>query len=125
MAKSGGKSAYVQLLKAQKELAILKADIDLMKGFTIQQCQDMAQIALNSEFGFGPDRNARFAKAFRETFLDYAQLCVDDSKDDDEIVYTQEKVDRALRVACGDGILPFQQRYASENLYFRERDLKK
>ena len=125
MAKSGGKSAYVQLLKAQKELAILKADIDLMKGFTIQQCQDMAQIALNSEFGFGPDRNARFAKAFRETFLDYAQLCVDDSKDDDEIVYTQEKEDRALRVACGDGILPFQQRYASENLYFRERDLKK
>lgn len=51
-------------------------------------------------------------------------MCVKDGKDDEEIVYTKEKVDRALRIARGD-IKPFDERYAFENLYFRDRDLNK
>lgn len=49
---------------------------------------------------------------------------MEDSKDDEQIVYTQEKLDRALRSACGDNILPFDERYAPENLYLRTRDLE-
>ena len=53
--------------------------------------------------------------------VDCAKMCVEDGSDDPEIVYTKEKVDRALRAACGDGILPFDKRYAPENLYFRDK----
>lgn len=59
----------------------------------------------------------------RECWQDmaYAQMCVDDAADDPEIVYTKEKMDRALRAACGENIRPFEERYAIENLYFREK----
>ena len=56
-----------------------------------------------------------------DTFMAYAQMCVDDAVDDPEIVYTKEKMDRALRAACGENIRPFEERYAVENLYFREK----
>lgn len=47
-------------------------------------------------------------------------MCVEDGKDDEEIIYTKAKVDKALVIARGD-ILPFDERYASENLYFRSQ----
>lgn len=118
-------NTYVQLLNAQKQIAALQYEVERMKGFTLQQSLDMALITLHNAFGFGPERCRKFEDEFRETFLDYARMCVEDGEDDWEIVYTKEKVDRALRAACGDDILPFDERYAEENLYFRGRDLKK
>ena len=120
----GKPNTYVQLLNAQKQIQQLRADIERMKGFTLQQSLDMALIALNRHFGFGPDRCAKFEAAMRDTFTEYAEMCMEDGKDDEHIVYTQEKVDRALRAACGDNILSFQERYALENIYLRDRDLK-
>lgn len=117
-------NTYIQLLNAQKQIAVLYQEVERMKGFTLQQSLDMALITLHEEFGFGPDRCAKFEDAFRKTFLEYARMCVEDSKDDEQIVYTQEKLDRALRSACGDNILPFDERYAPENLYLRTRDLE-
>lgn len=78
-------------------------------------------IALHNEFHFGPKMSTRFESAFLDTFMAYAQMCVDDAADDPEIVYTKEKMDRALRAACGENIRPFEERYAVENLYFREK----
>lgn len=117
-------NTYVQLLNAQKQIAELCQEVERMKGFTLQQSLDMAIITLHKEFGFGPDRCAKFEQAFRSTFLDYAQRCVDDSRDDQEIVYTQECLDRDLRAACGEDIMPFEERYSPENLYLRTRCLK-
>lgn len=77
--------------------------------------------ALHNEFHFGPKMSTRFESAFLDTFMAYAQMCVDDAADDPEIVYTKEKMDRALRAACGENIRPFEERYAVENLYFREK----
>lgn len=119
----GKPNTYVQLLNAQREIAELKANIEAIKGFTLRQAEDMAMIALNLEFGFGPVYNERFENRFMQVFLEYARMCVADGADDAEIVYTKEKVDRALRVARGK-ILPFDERYAVENLYFRDRDLE-
>ena len=116
-------STYVLLKNAQAEIRQLRQQVELMKGFTLQQAQDMAEISLNLEFQFGPVYNERFEKRFKAVFLEYAEMCVTDGADDAEIVYTKEKVDRALRIARGD-ILPFDERYAEENLYFRDRDLK-
>lgn len=113
-------STYVQLMNARKEIQQLQHDLWCSKGFTIQQCMDIAQIALHNEFGFGPVYQERFLKKFKEAFVEYAELCLDDGKDDAEIVYTKECVDRELRAACGDNILPFDERYAIERMYFRD-----
>ena len=117
-------NTYVQLKAAQKQIAELSYRLEMMKGFTLQQSLDMAQIALHEKLGFGPERNAKFAAAFCETFLEYAALCVGDGADDPEIVYTKDVVDRMLREACGDDILPFDERYSLEHLYRRDRDLE-
>lgn len=115
----GAPSTYVQLLNAQKVIKQLQTDLYYSKGFDIQQCMDMAMIALHEEFGFGPKYNARFEAAFRRVFVEYADICVDDAADDRELTYTKTKVDRALAAACGD-ILPFDERYIPERMYFRE-----
>lgn len=117
-------NTYVQLKAAQKQIAEFSYRLEMMKGFTLQQSLDMAQIALHEKLGFGPERNAKFAAAFWETFLEYAALCVGDGADDPEIVYTKDVVDRMLREACGDDILPFDERYSLEHLYRRDRDLE-
>lgn len=114
-------NTYVQLLQAQKAIAELRRNLDIIKGFTVQQCLDIALISLHDEFHFGPKMNARFEAAFLDTFMTYAQMCVDDAADDPEIVYTKVKMDRALRAACGDDIRPFEERYDLGNLYFRDK----
>lgn len=114
-------NTYVQLLQAQKAIQQLQRDNAVVKAFTVQQCLDVALIALHNEFYFGPKMSARFESAFLDTFMAYAQMCVDDAADDPEIVYTKEKLDRALRAACGDDIRPFEERYDPENLYFRDK----
>lgn len=113
-------SAQVQLMHAQRRIKQLEQDIWYAKGFTIQQCIDMAQITLNREFGFGPVYNKRFEQRFREVFVEYASLCVEDGDADEELDYTKYKVDQELRVACGDDIIPFDERFALKRMYFRD-----
>lgn len=67
-------NTYIQLLNAQKQIAVLYQEVERMKGFTLQQSLDMALITLHEEFGFGPDRCAKFEDAFRKTFLEYARM---------------------------------------------------
>ena len=110
-------NAQVLLIQARKEIAQLQQDIWVAKGFTMQQCLDIAQITLHEQFGFGPTYQARFEQAFKNAFVDRAELCKLDGKDDKEIVYTKEVIDRELRSACGE-IRPFDERYALKNLYF-------
>ena len=116
----GKPNTYLQLRAANLQIQQLQRDIWMSKGFTIQQCLDIAQVALHEEFGFGPTYQTRFANAFRRCFVEYADLCLDDGKDDVDIVYTKGVLDRALRAACGDDIPDFDQRYAQGNLYFRD-----
>ena len=47
-------STYKLLLQAQQAIKQLQRDLYVSKGFTIQQCMDMAMIALHAECGFGP-----------------------------------------------------------------------
>lgn len=114
------KQAEKEIIELQKEILVLRENLTLAKGFTIQQCLDMSKIALNQEFGFGPVYNARFDKRFRKVFVEYASLCVEDGTDDEEIWYTKDVLDRDLRAAAGDDIPPFDDRYATERLYLRD-----
>lgn len=110
-------NTYLLLKQAEREIQQLKLDLYYAKGFTIQQCIDMAMIALNEEFSFGPVANKRFEKKFREAFIDYAELCVSDGKDDAELVYTKAALDRDLVRAYGSDLLPFDERYALDRMY--------
>lgn len=116
-------NTMVLLMNAKQEILRLQMQVEQIKGFTLQQSLDMALIALHNEFQFGPKYCARFETAFRATFMDYAKMCIEDGAADEEIVYTKEKVDRALRAACGPDILPFDERYSLDNLFLRDRDL--
>lgn len=114
-------NTYLQLRQAQKAIVQLRMDNEYIKGFTVQQCLDVARIALHEEFHFGPKMNARFEASFLEIFTAYAQMCLEDAEDDPEIVYTKAKFDEALSTACGEDTLPFEVRYAPENLYSRSK----
>lgn len=117
----GKPNTYLLLRQAKEEILMLQENLMLAKGFTIQQCLDMAMIALNQEFHFGPVYNARFEKRFREVFVEYASLCVEDGGDDEDIWYTKGVLDRQLREAAGENVLPFDERYATQRLYLRDR----
>jgi len=99
------------------EMDKMRADSYTIKGFTVQQCLDMACIALHESFGFGAERLEVFVDEFHDVFVDYAETCVEDAKDDEEIWYTKEKVDGALRAALGDKLIPFDERYDFDRLY--------
>lgn len=117
----GAPNTYVQLINAKKMIAQLQHDIEFMKGFSLRQALDMALIALNEEFNFGPERNQRFEAAFWAVFMDYARMCVSDGADDPEIVYTKEKLDKRLRLAAGEDYPAFDERYDEANLYGRKK----
>lgn len=119
-----GRNPQVELERAKREIIRLQQEMDLIKAFTIRQCQDVAMVELNQEFDFTPEDNAKFEKGFSRLFVELCQTCVDDSKDDKSIDYTKGALDRAVMKACGDAVLPFEQRYATENLYFRTKDIK-
>ena len=55
-------------MNAQKEIRQLRINVEMMKGFTLQQSLDIALLTLHNDFGFGPDRNARFEEAFEKPF---------------------------------------------------------
>lgn len=98
-----GKSGYLTRLQAQQAIRDME-----QQRFTRQQCHDMAIIALHLEFGFGPERIARFDKKVLEVWNNYADMAVADEK---QMVYTKEKIDRVLREACGPDFIPWEERY--------------
>lgn len=100
-------SSFAKKIQMQ---AAAKAEVH--RRFALQQAQDMACIALNDAFGFGPERCERFVIAFGKIFTEYADLCIEDAKSDSEIIYTKAKVDDMLRRAMGDKLVPFDERYS-------------
>ena len=79
--------------------------------FALQQAKDMMLIAAHTEFGFGPDRCKRLGDAFDRTFSQYADITLEDAKTDKDIWHTKERVDGALRAACGENFVPWEERY--------------
>jgi len=115
----------IQLKRQINELLLRLADaearLDIIKDFTIQQALDEAQIAHHECEGWGPVRNKRFEEVFLRNIYKRAASCVLDGKDDVEIVYTKECLDRELRRARGEDTPPFDVRYDLDNLHFRKK----
>jgi hypothetical protein len=88
-----------------------EADMAWMKMFTVQQCVDMMMIAANEEYGLGPERLNRLEETFYSVFKDYAEMTIEDAKDDKAIEYTKSKLDRKLEQICGEYFKPWEERY--------------
>lgn len=88
-----------------------EADMAWMKMFTVQQCVDMMMIAANEEYGLGPERLNRLEKTFYSVFKEYAEMTIEDAKDDKAIEYTKSKLDRKLEQICGEYFKTWEVRY--------------
>lgn len=93
-------------IEARHQIEMMRARL-----FALQQAKDMMLIAANEEFGFGPDRAKRLSDAYDRTFVAYAELTIDDAKDDKDIWYTKAKIDERLKQICGEFFVPWDVRY--------------
>ena len=116
-------NTYVLLLQTQKALKEMQAHLPYARAFAAQQTRDLAALALHRAFGFGPKRQAQFRTALAEVSHEYAMMCLEDAKDDRLVAYTREKMDRALREACGE-IKPFEERYDPMNILYERKKAK-
>lgn len=97
---------FLAKIQAQHEM-----ELAFQRRFTIQQCADMMLIAANAEFGFGADRLNRLEEVFFSVFTEYADMAIEDGKDDPDIVYTRDKLDRKLQQIMGKHFRPWEERY--------------
>lgn len=86
-------------------------ELNFFRTFTIQQCMDMAMIALNDKFGFGAERLDQFETAFYDVFREYATNTIEDAKTDKDIEYTKGSLDRKLQQIMGEHFVPWEERY--------------
>lgn len=79
-----------QQLKRQKEASFHRR-------FAIQFCMDGVAIGLNEHLGLEGEELSACMKTIGSEIMKIAGLTVDDAKDDKEIVYTKDQVDKRLQ----------------------------
>lgn len=76
-----------------------------------QEMKDFAQIALNRAFGFAEVNQKKFSDALDEVCVEFAQMVLDDAKEDPEVWYSIAKTEETLKRICGKSYVPRKQRY--------------
>lgn len=79
--------------------------------FNERQALDCMILTLNRDFGFGPERVGRFLDAYIATRRELAELTMEDHRQDKDFWYAKDKVDKALRSACGEDYPDWDERY--------------
>lgn len=72
---------------------------------------DMVTAALG-RMGFGEKRLRAFDEKLTEVSKDYAELILDDARNDKEIVYAKACLDRELQQYTGSLFRPYEERYS-------------
>lgn len=100
------KSGYLQ-----KQALIQRVYIEAAEAVMKQFMVDTLQIAINDEFGFGPERLERLVKKWGEVYSKYYP-CLNASSSS-EADYQREKLDEELRGLLPEGFdwLDFETRY--------------
>ena len=99
----GKQSAFAKAV--QREVNI---QLQLYGRNRMQLAEDAAFMAANEVLGLGSGR----ARAFVKYANEIAELVVEDSKADNEIVYAKAVLDRRIREIVGDdNFTPFDERY--------------
>lgn len=97
------RSGYLQRMEQAKERELLNT-----LRFTRQLITDMSLIALNSAYGFGPERLKKFTDEMLRVYEEYADIWNADRKDTE---YARELLDRKLAQICGEYFQPWEERY--------------
>lgn len=104
------KNAYLAKLEADRFIKEY-----LIRRYTRQQMLDFATVALG-RLGWGEKRLTEFEATLSEVYTEYAELMVADNRDDKELVYSKECLDRELRIYCGSKFVPYDVRYGTEDI---------
>ena len=87
------------------------AELTAYRRFTRQYCFDMMMIAANEAFGFGEERLKKLADAYDQVRLEYADIVIEDAKDDNGVAYSKDKLDQKLQQIMGENFRPWEERY--------------
>lgn len=92
-----------------------RSNEDLVKGFQVgksialTQSADVMLITLHEDFGFGPQRVAKFYDKFHENWLEMNEIAAEDTPDHD---YVKDVTDRRLRESIPpERFKPWAERY--------------
>ena len=87
-----------------------KTYIDFAEKTMKQFMLDTIMITMHLEFGWGPERLHRLAKAWGKVYSDHYQAV---NADNPEADYLRDQIDKALRAAFKDSmdVEPFETRY--------------
>lgn len=77
-----------------------------------QHCLDMMLIAVDNVFDITPEQARDLASSFSECNDGWAEMVMDDAKDDSDLIYSEETVERRLRQICGENYQSREVRYA-------------
>ena len=78
----------------------------------MQLAEDAAFIAANEVLGLGAGRAKEFGNAFVKYVNEIAEFVVADSKDDKDIAYSKEILDRRIKAIVGEeNFVPYDERY--------------
>ena len=102
MAKQSGMMKMVDAIVAQREQEIRAHSRIFML--------DMVTLTLG-RLGWGEKRFHDFDKMLAQVCEEYAEDIVNDSKDDDDLVYSKSLLDRELKQYVGRLFVPYDERY--------------
>lgn len=93
-----------------KQQLMNKTYIDFAEKTMRQFMLDTMMITMHNEFGWGPERLQKLAKAWGKVYSDHYQAV---NAENPEADYLREQIDQALRAAYKDvmTVEPFEERY--------------
>lgn len=104
---------------AKTNAYLAKRDAMLLAGYkkqldiALQMGLDAATIAANKVLQLGKGRAEEFGIEYMKAIREIAELTIEDSKDDKELVYSREKLDqRILGIVGDDNFEPWEERYS-------------
>lgn len=93
-----------------RQQAIIDQEVKLARFHARVFTLDMVTVALG-RLGWGEQRLRKFDDMLTAVSKDYAELVMADSKDDPEIVYAKDVLDRELQQYTGTLFVPYDERY--------------
>ena len=95
----------------EKQQIKRKQEASFHRRFAIQFCMDGVAIGLNEHLGLSGQDLVDCMAVIGEHIMKIAHLTVDDAKDDKEIVYTKDQVDKRLQeILPPEAFLPWHER---------------
>lgn len=106
-----------------KRDAMLLAGYQKQLDIAFQMGLDAATMAANKVLKMGKGRAAEFCEEYLKAIQEIAKLTIEDSKDDKELVYSRESIDRDIRSIVGEeNFDPWEVRYSMMNRHRKRKE---